>query len=116
MGTTAQKLNKILETKEAIRTAINNKGGTLTTTDTFASYPSAIDSLPSGGNDWLKEYLDETKDASYLFCGYVNYIETTWYNNLTYETASIIRVNQNSRTQDVTVYTYEDYEPGSALT
>ena len=39
-----------------------------------------------------------------------------WNNNLTYETASIIRVNQNSRTQDVTVCTYEDYEPGSALT
>ena len=61
MGTTAQKLNKILETKEAIRTAINNKGGTLTTTDTFASYPSAIDNLSSGGGDPLKEYLDEFK-------------------------------------------------------
>ena len=85
MGTTAQKLNKILETKEAIRTAINNKGGTLTTTDTFASYPSAIDSLPSGGNDWLKEYLDETKDAKGLFSGYVDGIQTTWGNNLTYE-------------------------------
>lgn len=87
MGTTAQKLNKILETKEAIRTAINNKGGTLTTTDTFASYPSAIDSLPSGGgNDWLKEYLDETKDARFLFCGQKNsYARGTWYFNLTYE-------------------------------
>ena len=86
MGTTAQKLNKILETKEAIRTAINNKGGTLTTTDTFASYPSAIDNLPSGGNDWLKEYLDETKDASFLFCGQGNdYAQGTWYYNLTYE-------------------------------
>lgn len=89
MGTTAQKLNKILETKEAIRTAINNKGGTLTTTDTFASYPSAIDSLPSGGGDSLKEYLDETKNASYMFCGYT-YIggydrSTTWNSNLTYE-------------------------------
>ena len=69
MGTTAQKLNKILETKEAIRTAINNKGGTLTTTDTFASYPSAIDSLPSGGNT-LKTLLDATKSASYLFSNY----------------------------------------------
>lgn len=86
MGTTAQKLNKILETKEAIRTAINNKGGTLTTTDTFASYPSAIDSLPSGGNDWLKEYLDETKNASYLFCGFSqSSANSTWYYNLTYE-------------------------------
>lgn len=84
MGTTAQKLNKILETKEAIRTAINNKGGTLTTTDTFASYPSAIDSLPSGG-DSLKEYLDETKDASYLFSGRSYNSYSTWYHYLTYE-------------------------------
>lgn len=70
MGTTAQKLNKILETKEAIRTAINNKGGTLTTTDTFASYPSAIDSLPSGGGGSLKTLLDATKSCYYLFYQY----------------------------------------------
>lgn len=70
MGTTAQKLNKILETKEAIRTAINNKGGTLTTTDTFASYPSAIDSLPSGGGGSLKTLLDATKSCYYLFNKY----------------------------------------------
>ena len=88
MGTTAQKLNKILETKEAIRTAINNKGGTLTTTDTFASYSSAINSLPSGGGDPLKEFLDETKNANYLFCGkgyYGGGARTTWADNLTYE-------------------------------
>ena len=70
MGTTAQKLNKILETKEAIRTAINNKGGTLTTTNTFASYPSAIDSLPSGGGGSLKTLLDATKSCYYLFYNY----------------------------------------------
>ena len=87
MGTTAQKLNKILETKEAIRTAINNKGGTLTTTDTFASYPSAIDSLPSGGGDPLKEFLDEAKSASFMFSGRMgtNGEYTTWHYNLTYE-------------------------------
>ena len=49
MGTTADKLNKVLETKEAIRTAINNKGGALTETDTFASYATAIDNIQSGG-------------------------------------------------------------------
>ena len=70
MGTTAQKLNKILETKEAIRTAINNKGGTLTTTDTFASYPSAIDNLPSGGGGSLKTLLDATKSTYNLFYEY----------------------------------------------
>ena len=70
MGTTAQKLNKIIETKEAIRTAINNKGGTLTTTDTFASYPTAIDSLPSGGGGSLKTLLDATKSTYNLFYNY----------------------------------------------
>ena len=90
MGTTAQKLNKILETKEAIRTAINNKGGTLTTTDTFASYPSAIDSLPSGGGGSLKTLLDATKSCYYLFYNYkgtsvndlISYNDTENVNNM----------------------------------
>ena len=92
MGTTAQKLNKILETKEAIRTAINNKGGTLTTTDTFASYPSAIDSLPSGGGGSLKTLLDATKSCYYLFYNYrgtsvedlISYSDTENVTNMSY--------------------------------
>ena len=91
MGTTAQKLNKILETKEAIRTAINNKGGTLTTTDTFASYPTAIDSLPSGGDNTLKKLLDATQSAYSLFNGYngtsvdelISYSDTSSVINMT---------------------------------
>ena len=92
MGTTAQKLNKILETKEAIRMAINNKGGTLTTTDTFASYPSAIDSLPSGGGGSLKTLLDATKSCYYLFFNYkgtsvndlISYSDTENVTNMSY--------------------------------
>ena len=92
MGTTAQKLNKILETKEAIRTAINNKGGTLTTTDTFASYSSAIDSLPSGGGGSLKTLLDATKSTYYLFNEYkgesanelISYSDTENVTNMSY--------------------------------
>ena len=92
MGTTAQKLNKILETKEAIRTAINNKGGTLTTTDTFASYPSAIDNLPSGGGGSLKTLLDATKSCYYLFYLYsgtsvndlISYSDTSEVTNMNY--------------------------------
>lgn len=92
MGTTAQKLNKILETKDAIRTAINNKGGTLTTTDTFASYPSAIDSLPSGGDNTLKTLLDATKSTYYLFKDYsgasvndlISYNDTSSVTNMSY--------------------------------
>lgn len=51
MGTTADKLNKIITTKEAIRTAINNKGGTLTKDDTFASYATAIENIKTGGDE-----------------------------------------------------------------
>lgn len=38
-------------TKTAIRTAINNKGGSVGASDTFASYATAIDNLPSGGSN-----------------------------------------------------------------
>ena len=105
MGTTAQKLNKILETKEAIRTAINNKGGTLTTNDTFASYPSAIDSLPSGGGGSLKTLLDATKSCYYLFYQYkgtsvddlISYSDTenvTKMNYMFYECNNLIAIPQ----------------------
>ena len=91
MGTTAQKLNKILETKEAIRTAINNKGGTLTTTDTFASYPSAIDSLPSGGGGSLKTLLDATKSTYHLF---LNFKETNIDGLISYnDTENVTKMN-----------------------
>ena len=69
MGTTIEKLNKLKTTKETIRTAINNKGGTLTTSDKFSDYATAIDNIQSGGNT-LKALLDTTKSARYLFYGY----------------------------------------------
>ena len=58
MGTTADKLNKVLQTKEAIRTAINNKGGTLTETDKFSDYATAIDNIQSGGGEEKSIYVD----------------------------------------------------------
>ena len=51
MGTTVDKLNKLKITKEAIRVAINNKGGTLTETDIFASYPAAINNIRIGDDE-----------------------------------------------------------------
>jgi hypothetical protein len=48
MGTTSDKLNKILSTKAAIKTAIINKGINVLDTDTFSSYASKISSIPSG--------------------------------------------------------------------
>lgn len=44
---TADKLNKLLETKEAIKQAIIDKGGTVG--DVFADYPTAIQNIQGGG-------------------------------------------------------------------
>lgn len=45
MGTTAEKLQKILDTKSAIKQAIINKGVAVSDTDTFASYAEKIGTL-----------------------------------------------------------------------
>ena len=69
MGTTADKLNKVLQTKEAIRTAINNKGGTLTTSDKFSDYATAIDNIQSGGDVPTRKKFLEKRGCQYLFYG-----------------------------------------------
>lgn len=51
MGTSADKLNKIIDTKNAIKTAINAKYTTAPITDStkFADYPTHITNIPTGG-------------------------------------------------------------------
>ena len=49
MGTITDKLNKLAETKSAIKTAIVNKGVSISDTDTFASYADKIASISGGG-------------------------------------------------------------------
>ena len=50
MGTIIDKLNKLAETKSSIKTAIVNKGVSISDTDTFASYASKIDAISGGGS------------------------------------------------------------------
>ena len=45
MGTTAEKLQKILKTKNAIKQSIINKGGNIDDNTVFSEYASAIDNL-----------------------------------------------------------------------
>ena len=47
----SSELTLLANTKESIRTSINNKGGSVGANDTFASYATAITNLPSGGDD-----------------------------------------------------------------
>ena len=74
---TADKLNKLLETKQAIKQSIINKGVEITDTTPFADYPSKIDSIESGGGNGNSVYEAhwnlKTKDnVNYfrLFYGY----------------------------------------------
>lgn len=48
MGTIEDKLNKLLDTKEAIKNSIVAKGQTISDTDTFASYASKISAIETG--------------------------------------------------------------------
>jgi surface protein len=74
MGTTVEKLTKILQTKEAIRTAINNKGGTLTESDTFSSYSTAINNIQTGGGDNpMQEYVNNNGGDGIPSCDHLLY-------------------------------------------
>ena len=84
---TADKLNKVLETKQAIKQAIIDKGGTVG--DVFAEYPTAIQNIQGGGGsgtfvvpagikfahstveefpeDWDWSEVEKITDGNYLF-------------------------------------------------
>lgn len=56
--TIEEKLNSIRETKEAIKTSIQNKGVEIADDEPFNLYPEKIDSIESGAD--LSEYFTET--------------------------------------------------------
>ena len=77
MGTTADKLNKILETKQAIRQAIITKGVDVGEDTVFADYPSRIAAIQTGsgeggsGSDAFYNMRTQNGTNMYgLFCYY----------------------------------------------
>ena len=72
MGTTADKLNKLLETKQAIKQAIIDKGVDVSDDTVFAEYPALIDSIEVGGgsDDFLAMRTQNGTDFRYLFYNY----------------------------------------------
>ena len=59
MSTTSDKLNYLLETKNAIKNALIEKEVEVNDTDTFRSYADKISSLELGGSDGL--YIQDTE-------------------------------------------------------
>ena len=51
MGTIEDKLNKLLDTKAAIKTAIIGKGQSVSDSDTFASYADKIEAISVTATD-----------------------------------------------------------------
>ena len=54
----AQKLQKILDSKAAIKTAIAGKGGTITDATPLDEYAQAVQSIPSGDDSALKGVIE----------------------------------------------------------
>lgn len=73
MGTTADKLNKLLQTKQTIKQAIIDKGVDVADDTKFADYPSKITAIESGGSYYetlWNAITNNNTDYSYLFHNY----------------------------------------------
>lgn len=70
MGTTAQKLQKILDTKAALKNAINEKGGTITDDTPFDEYPIQVSNIPSSPS-----FTDPNVTFSYGYSSSKLYLE-----------------------------------------
>lgn len=90
---TADKLNKLIETKANIKEAIKAKGVTVNDSDTFASYPSKIASISSGskfvvpdgmkfGRSSLTEFNAEQFDTSNVFDMYSMFYQCEYLKSL----------------------------------
>lgn len=94
MGTTADKLQKILTTKESIRQAIISKGVSVNTNDLFSSYASkiaeiqglvnnvAFNSIESLKNEWKFHLVSSISDTNYTSTTEAgkNYDDSSWTN------------------------------------
>ena len=67
---TTNKLQKLINTKTAIKDAINQKGGNITDNDTFASYPSYILALNVGGSSSGGSYEGDGDPSNFREIGY----------------------------------------------
>ena len=91
MGTTADKLNKILETKQAIKQAIIDKGGDIDDKTVFADYPSKINAIQTGDSESVWNLITNNGTrGQYLFYSCkmteldINFLNTSNITNMSY--------------------------------
>lgn len=95
MSTTVEKLQKVLNTKNALKEKINEKGGNITDNTPFADYVGELDNIGgSGDNTTLLKLLDRTITeivipnevttiGKYTFAECRNLKNITFHNNVT---------------------------------
>ena len=104
MNTVIEKLNKLKNTKEAIRRAINSKGGKLTKGNKFSTYATAINKLTidddsgDGPVNILKPIYEEKKDP----VPNTGYLKSIFFNmKLTPDQADSLITNANLNFIDI---------------
>lgn len=70
MGTTADKFNALINTKENIKLKLNQKGVAVDDSVPFSEYPNKMDELSGGSKDTIVTCI-----ANQNSCGFINYIE-----------------------------------------
>lgn len=76
---TANKINAIINSKEAIKTAINAKGGNLTNSSKLSEYATAINNIEVGGGSTEGGLSMVTLDRNYGYNNYYNLSGTVIY-------------------------------------
>lgn len=91
----ATELTLLANSKQAIKNSINQKGGSITDSTPFADYSTAIDNLPSGGDDsTLRDLIEQditsitipsgtTKIGYYALCNCASLVNATIPNTVT---------------------------------
>ena len=70
MGTTADKFNALINTKENIKLKLNQKGVAVDDSVPFSQYPNKMDELSEGSKDTIVTCI-----ANQNNCGFINYVE-----------------------------------------
>lgn len=70
MGTTSDKINAILNTKENMKYKFNEKGVAVDDSVPFSQYPNKMDELSGGSKDTIVTCI-----ANQNNCGFINYVE-----------------------------------------
>lgn len=76
MGTTADKFNALINTKENIKLKLNQKGVAVDDSVPFSRYPDKMDELSGGSKDTIVTCI-----ANQNACEFINRIETVkeWF-------------------------------------